>query len=122
MEFKKAPELTKIVKDLIKRLPLPHIKKSQIYCVRSIGSKARAHARIWGLSRIFNFAAGYKTVYIIEVISQHFDKLSKEEKIKTLIHELLHIPKTFSGALLAHRGRYHRVSWREVEEWYKKVM
>jgi predicted metallopeptidase len=27
----------------------------------------------------------------------------------------MHIPKTFSGALLPHRGRYHKINDKEVE-------
>lgn len=59
-----------------------------------------------------------KPHYIIEVISQRFDKLSTEDQDRTLIHELMHIPKTFSGALVAHRGRHHRIDSRTVEKLY----
>lgn len=89
--------------------------------MRSNGSRARAYARIWGLSRIFQITAGYKPTYVIEVLSKHFDQLNEKEKIKVLIHELLHIPKTFSGALKSHRGRYHRIGKREVDELFNKL-
>ncbi len=60
-----------------------------------------------------------KPQYIIEVIAERFDRLDPGEQEKTLIHELTHIPKTFSGALVAHRRGFnkrvydHFTAWRE---------
>ena len=120
-EFLSAPEIKKAIDEIIDNLDLGHLDKRQIFCVRSQGSKARAYARIWGLSRIFQITAGYKPTYVIEVLSKHFDKLNDKEKIKVLIHELLHIPKTFSGALKSHRGPHHRINDREVEKIYQQL-
>lgn len=120
-EFDTAEDVQKLVTHLINKLDFVHMKADAIHCVRSYGSKARAYARIWGLPRIFQVAAGYKPTYVIEVLSKYYDKLPDEEKTKVLIHELLHIPRTFSGALKSHRGPHHRVNSREVEKWYKKL-
>ena len=116
MNYEKAPEIKKIVDVLVTRLDLKHIKKTSIYCIRSFDAKTRAIARIWGMSRLFHEVAGLTPTYIIEVNAKRFDKLRERDKIKTLIHELMHIPKTFSGALLSHRGRYHSINDREVEK------
>jgi predicted metallopeptidase len=84
--------------------------------------KTRAIARIWGMSRLFKEVAGIDPHYIIEVNAKRFDKQSDREKIKTLIHELMHIPKTFSGALLSHRGPHHEINDREVEKLLKQLI
>jgi predicted metallopeptidase len=116
MQYKLAPEIKRQVRVLIKELKFTHVKPNQIWCIRSFDAKTRAYARIWGMSRLFHEVAGLPPTYIIEVINQHFEKLSERDKLKTLIHELMHIPKTFSGALLSHRGPHHRINDREVEK------
>lgn len=115
MQYKLAPEIKKQIRVLVKELHFDHVKVNQIHCIRSFDAKTRAYARIWGMSRLFKEVAGLEPHYIIEVNAKRFDKLPEREKMKTLIHELMHIPKTFSGALLSHRGPHHEISDREVE-------
>ncbi|VVB99301.1 Uncharacterised protein [uncultured archaeon] len=95
-----------------------HINEHRIICMRSRNATARAYARIWNLPDIWQKALSVGTFYVIEVLSQHYDKLPEEEKEKVLIHELLHIPKTFSGALRPHGGKI-KVNGRNVGELYK---
>lgn len=115
MKYEIALDIKEIVDHLIAELKLGHIKPLQVHCIRSFDAKTRATARIWGMSKLFKEVAGLEPNYIIEVNARRFDKLSARDQIKTLVHELLHIPKTFSGALLSHRGRYHRVDDATVE-------
>ncbi|NMB84327.1 metallopeptidase [Candidatus Roizmanbacteria bacterium] len=116
MQYQKAPEIKIQIDILVKRLRFDHINTERVHCIRSFDAKTRAVARIWGMSRLFKEVAGIEPHYIIEVNAKRFDKLTDREKTKTLIHELMHIPKTFSGALLPHRSRYHRINDREVEK------
>ena len=57
--------------------------------------------------------------YVIEVLSHHFDHLSDDDKTRVIIHELMHIPKNFSGALVPHRGVHKRIDHRTVETLFK---
>lgn len=81
------------------------VKASRIFTYRSVNAKTRAYARIWGLSRIWQKALKVEPAYILEVISEKYDKLSDHEKSKILLHEIAHIPKNFSGALVPHTKR-----------------
>lgn len=121
MDYVLAPEIKRRVEYLIEKLDMHYIVPQHIYCIRSIGSKTRAIARIWGMPKLFNEVVGIRPSYIIEVISERFDRQSTEEQMKTLIHELMHIPKTFSGSLLSHKGRYHRINDTEVKKLLKKL-
>ncbi len=116
MKYLPAPEIKNQIDLLIAHLGFDHIKTKQVHCIRSLDAKTRAIARIWGMSRLFKEVAGIEPHYIIEVNAKRFDKMSEREKMKTLIHELMHIPKTFSGALLSHHGPHHRINDREVEK------
>jgi len=100
-------------------LGLSFIKADNIVAFRSYGSKSRAVARIWSLPRIWQIALKVEAHYCIEVVSERFDGLSKTEKEKVLIHELLHVPKNFSGALLPHKQRGRRIDRKTVDRWHK---
>lgn len=104
-DWRKSPDIKKRVVKLASDLNLDWLKTSQIYCIRSSNSKTRARARIWGLSRIWQKTLSIKPAYIIEVISERFDNLSQKEQDEILLHELVHIPRNFSGSLLPHIRR-----------------
>lgn len=123
VDWIKAPEILERVHTIAQKLDLYWIQTDKLYAIRSTGSSAKAYARIWGMSRVWQIAAGLPAVYCIEVVSQYFDKLSKTEQDKVLLHELAHIPKNFSGALVAHnhsKGGFHdRLN--EMLKAYKKI-
>ncbi len=105
LEWEKAEDVRKSIDKILKVLGFSHIDSSRIFCFRTEGSKSRSYARIWSMPKIFQNALNIEPAYVIEVLAKYFDKLSEDEKDRVLIHELLHIPKNFSGALLAHRGK-----------------
>ena len=105
MEWNKAEDVENDLKYLLATLDLPHIKLDRIFCYRTKGSKVRAYARTWAMPKIFQNALDIEPAYVIEVLSKHYDRLKSDEKKKVLIHELLHIPKNFSGALLPHKTK-----------------
>mgnify|MGYP000882760647 FL=1 len=121
MRYKIAPEIKQQVDSLIDQLQLDYIQKDRIHCIRSFDAKTRAYARIWGMSKLFKEVAGIEPHYIIEVISKKFDKLNEREKIKTLIHELMHIPRTFSGSLLSHLHPYRKINNQTVEKLFSHL-
>lgn len=120
MRFELAPDIQEKINSMLNVLNFKHLDRTRIICMRGYGSKSKALARIWGLSRIWQKALGIKSHYIIEVLYPNFDKLSKEDQEKTLLHELLHIPKKFSGGLVPHKCFGRRIDKKRVEELYKK--
>jgi predicted metallopeptidase len=123
--WEKAPDIQKRIKEIISTLEVPWLNPSGIYSFRSQNTSTRAYARIWGLPRVFQLAMDLEPSYVIEVISEKFDRLPSREQDKILIHELVHIPSTFSGSLSPHtharrgrRGFEDRV--RELVDKYNK--
>ncbi|HSX09681.1 MAG TPA: putative metallopeptidase [Candidatus Saccharimonadales bacterium] len=110
MEWDNAQDVKDNLQDILTHIDLPHINLSRIYCYRTTGSKTRAYARTWAFPKIFQVALSIEPAYVIEVLSQHYDRLDDDKKKKVLIHELLHIPKNFSGALLPHKTRNRNIN------------
>lgn len=98
----KAPDIKKRLTSIRKKLGMHWIKPSRLFVYRSYNSVARAYARTWGFPRIWQMSLKEKPAYVIEVLSEQFDRLSSLEQDRVLVHELAHIPKNFSGSLLAH--------------------
>jgi predicted metallopeptidase len=120
MRFEFAPDIQERLNSMIKTLNYDHLDIDRIICMRSYGSKSRAYARIWGLSRVWQKVLKVKSHYIIEVMYPRFDRLGEEDQEKTLLHEILHIPKKFSGGLVPHICFGKRIDSRTVDEIYKR--
>lgn len=106
IEWNPAQDIGERVAFLVEKINLTSVNLQALYFVRSINAQTRAYARIWGLGRIWQEALSVPPSYVIEVISEKFDRLAEREKDKVLLHELAHIPKNFTGSLLPHT--HHR--------------
>jgi predicted metallopeptidase len=90
-----------------------------MFCFRSTGSTSkRTIARIHGLGKIWQEALNLPPSYTIEVISERYDRLSQTGKEKTIIHELLHVPRGFAGGFRPHKGY---IDERIVDDLYRKL-
>jgi len=118
IKYLEAPDVKFLVDQIIQSLNLSYVVPKSIHCYRSKGSKSRRIiARIHGFGKIWQLALGLEPSYVIEVLSERYDKLSQEDKEKTLIHELLHVPKGFKGGFLPHKGNITR---QKVDRLYKE--
>ena len=102
IKYEHAPDIQTRVEDLARFL-FPHVKLDSVVCLRSHGSSSRRTiARCHALGKAMQLALGRGGFYLIEVISRRFDKMSEIDQTKTLIHELMHIPKSFGGGFRHH--------------------
>ena len=101
------PELESLVRDVVHTLRdyFFYIDVERVRVVVCRNCRSRALARIHYLPTVWRLVLGLKPMYVIEVIEGNFNSLTYEEKVRVVIHELLHIPKGFSGGLRPH-GRY----------------
>jgi predicted metallopeptidase len=119
IKYELAEDIMVRLYDITKVLGMEHVRLSGVYAIRSRGSgSSRTLARCHALSKIWQLALGINAVYLIEVIHEKFDKLSREEQDKVLIHELMHIPLSFGGGFKHHDFVTHN----NVDKIYKKYI
>ncbi len=117
IKYEIADDIMRSLFDIAKTLGMEHVRLSGVYAVRSRGSGSRRTlARCHALGKIWQLALGIKAVYIIEIISERFDRMPRNEQDKVLIHELMHIPLSFGGGFKHHDFVHER----NVEKIYKK--
>ncbi len=110
--------LEEYVKEIGSRVGLVYLDYTRIKCVRSYETRSRSvAARVHAGSRALWAGLGLRPCYVIEFVSEVFDRLSSEDKVEVILHELLHIPKTMGGGLIRHgsldfKGEVERLSKR----------
>lgn len=119
IRYFEAYDVKEMVELIVSKLDFTHIDLSGIYCFRSTGSKSRRTvARIYSLGKLWQRALNKRSAYLIEVISERYDRLSREEKEKVIIHELLHIPRGFAGGFRPHKGH---ITKRKIESLHLRL-
>jgi predicted metallopeptidase len=102
MKYEFAEDIQKKAEDFCKIL-FPHVKTWRIKCFRSFGTSSRGTiARCHTIGKLMQQTIGVKAHYGLEFLSERFDKMSEEDQLKVIIHELMHIPKTFGGGFQHH--------------------
>jgi len=120
ISYSEAPDVKDLVVRIVAQLAFHYVNVNGIHCYRSINSKSkRTVARIHNLSKVWQRALDKPANYLIEVISERYDKLSQEEKEKVVIHELLHIPKGFGGGFRPHKGY---ITSRKIDVLHEKLV
>lgn len=120
MRWEPAADLHARMRRIVRALGFDHVDASRVYCLRVYGARANAWARIWGLPAAFQHALGVPAVYVVEFLCPAFDHLPPDEQDRVIIHELLHIPTTFSGGVRPERSGSLRIDRRTVERYYRR--
>ena len=116
MKYEFALDIQRIAEEMSKML-FPHIRMNRVMCFRSYGTSSRnTIARCHALGKLMQKAMGAEAFYALEFLSERFDRLDREDQIKTIIHELMHIPKTFGGGFKHHDF----VCERNINKYYKE--
>jgi predicted metallopeptidase len=122
MQWRPARDIFSRLRRILRALDLAYIDARRIHCARVWGSRANALARIWGLPPIFQEALRLRAHYVIEFMVPAFDRLPREEQDRVIIHELLHIPRSFSGGIRPERSPSLSINTRTVERYYRQYL
>ena len=119
IKYEKAHDIAFLARRIVFKLEWKHVDLANVGFIRSHGSQARRTiARCHTIGKAIQVALDRKGYYMIEVLSEQFDKLSFEDKVKTIIHELMHIPRAFGGGFIHH----NEVNERNVRQMYQKYL
>jgi predicted metallopeptidase len=119
LEYLPAPEIDEVLARIIRSLEMDHIQLGRVRAIRSRGTKSRRIlARCHGLPKAIQTGLSLPPHYVIELVSENYDRLTEAEQTKTLIHELLHIPRIFGGGFRNH----DYVRERRVNQLYERYM
>ena|SRR3989344_222505 len=115
MKYEFSPSLQTLAEDIAMRV-FPHVRMGRVKCFRSYGSSTKhTIARCHALGKLLQSAMEVEPFYALEFLGEKFNKLSDEEKVKVMIHELMHIPESFGGGFKNHNV----VNDRNVERCYR---
>ena len=116
LRYEPLPCLCNIIRMIVEALPeaFGHVRTGRVYCVASRGHRGASLARIHGMSPAWA-AVGLGPAYLIEVVEENYAPLPPQERVRVVIHELLHIPRTFSGALRPHGRLVNERAVRRLE-------
>lgn len=118
MRYEYSLEWTEKARNISGVLGYSHICPERIACIISQGTKTRRTvARIHTLAKSMQMGMQSKSFYTIELIHEKFSGQSEEDKTRTIIHELMHIPKSFGGGFRHHKNYVTHI---KVEDEYKR--
>ena len=102
MKYVDAPDLKERMVEIVRLLGMDHVDVDRVECLRGYGSSSRRTiARCHTIGKLMQRAMKVKAFYAIEFLDR-FEKMSKAEQDKVIIHELMHIPQTFGGGFRQH--------------------
>jgi len=104
MKYELAQDLKMRMVEIVGTLSneMAHVDLDRVECIRSFGSSTRGTiARCHTIGKVMQMAMKTKAHYAIEFL-EIFDRLSRAEQDKVIIHELMHIPKSFGGGFRHH--------------------
>ncbi len=119
MEYLPAPDIDEELSRIIRTLEWDHVDPRRVRAIRSRGTKSRRIlARCHGLPKALQTGLAIPAHYVIELVSENYDRLPQAEQTKTLIHELMHIPRIFGGGFRNH----DYVRARRVDQFYEQYV
>jgi predicted metallopeptidase len=114
-QYIEATEIKQRAIEIAKKLNLTHIDFDRVHFYY-YHSDTRTIAKITGFFKTLQLAYPHiQPFYVITVNQKNFFNTSKKEQDSTILHELLHIPKTFSG-------EYSRIAHNKIREMSRSLI